>query len=546
MLICMIILLLHYLFSYSQPVRWPTKNYFLFAFFFTIISRQAGTFFLIFTLPLLPELHLHIERILSPSVKYFVSHPGIDIIAGYSIGLWSRLKFIERINMKKFWIALPWPLNLLLLFLAISALIGTIRNLWRSADSSDISILLSNLLSFKLIDRMQPYYPLVDWMTYGFCGIIIFSLQYSLRHCINKDDIIFRPILWGLACSAVFGIFQAFTCYGLPFATHGYRLEVFGCGAQAGQPDLHAFAAHMLIGSVGLLGYFLKKTSTDNHIHKTSIFVWILSWTALILSKSRASVLFSIIFNLGFIYIYFFKIYFNRLLISILLISGLMAVGFFLYVTNNLYWILDIVNNIISLDLGDRAALNKLSNHRFDLHGTALVMGWNFPWFGVGQGLFYPLSNLKSFVNFDYFGIDPDNAHNYFFQTFAETGLVGIFCFTLIFLYPIRECSNRHHLLPVLVAIISIFLGNIYSHSLLTRENLYLLASFVALLYGNITLTHTSYARRKIRDFYIIDNILLAFQVSLVFLIIYLAADEIWNSFEVNPFIYESAISKQK
>lgn len=107
---------------------------------------------------------------------------------------------------------------------------------------------------------------------------------------------------------------------------------------------------------------------------------------------------------------------------------------------------------------------------------------------GVGQGNFFHLSSILEFVGSPWITqTGGENAHNYFLQTLAELGSVGIVSFIIVFIWPYLNCKNPRKLLPVSMAILAVFLGNLYSHSLIIRENLYLLAALVALLYVQAT-----------------------------------------------------------
>jgi hypothetical protein len=70
------LLLAHYVSAMLQPVRWPTRYYFIGMFFVALYVKQRTSIMLfVFSLPLIPDFHLQLEAVLKPSVKYFVSHP---------------------------------------------------------------------------------------------------------------------------------------------------------------------------------------------------------------------------------------------------------------------------------------------------------------------------------------------------------------------------------------------------------------------------------------------------------------------------------------
>jgi lipid-A-disaccharide synthase-like uncharacterized protein len=169
-------------------------------------------------------------------------------------------------------------------------------------------------------------------------------------------------------------------------------------------------------------------------------------------------------------------------------------------------------------------------------------MGWSYPIFGIGQGDFFRLSSIVEFSGSAYMAKEGgENAHNYFFQTFAEVGFVGIACFIFVFIAPYFASKKNQTLLPVYVAIFSIFLGNVYSHSLIIRENLFLLSALVSLLYAQ-----TNYSWGKITNHKPVDSKSLsdaqrlAWQLAIIIVIAIIGwgVVEIQSSFYKMPFLH--------
>lgn len=534
--LCLIAVLGHYVSSTFQPIRWPTKIYFLISFFLAFSSRKWSTFFVLFSLPLLPELHIQAEHIFHPAVKYFVGFPGVDTIVGFALGQWARLFFIEREHPKIILQPPTWPVGLLMLVLSLSVALAIARNLWQTHTAFHLSDLANSIIQFKFLTRLDNYYPIVDLIVYGTCGLLIITLLYTLRRTESKDDVIFKPLILGLLVSASVGIFQALTRFGLPPNTWSYRSENFGFAAQAFQPDLHAFAAHMLIGAIGLFGwiYYCNSNSKRN----LALFVCAICWIALILSKSRASFLLASLATGLFVALMILKkpmTPHQRIGIVVLSLGSMMGIVF---MTNNFQWIAQLYNSLTTADLSNSTVLNELSRDRLELHGAALRMGWSYPLFGIGQGNFFRLSSIVEFSGSAYMkGQGGENAHNYFFQTFAEVGLLGITCFSLVFLLPLLSIKPRHLIIPTSVAILSVFAGNVYSHSLIVRENLLMLSGFIALLLSyqteNLRITNsalqssTSSSSQQLRFG--------ALACALIF-VIALASKEVYSSFYNLPF----------
>lgn len=63
-------------------------------------------------------------------------------------------------------------------------------------------------------------------------------------------------------------------------------------------------------------------------------------------------------------------------------------------------------------------------------------------------------------------------------------GVLGFLVCALFFLYPLIFRAAGGRLRPAIWALVAIALGNVYSHSLIIRDNLFLLAAFSALFYA--------------------------------------------------------------
>jgi O-antigen ligase len=212
--------------------------------------------------------------------------------------------------------------------------------------------------------------------------------------------------------------------------------------------------------------------------------IWILSWCALVLAKSKASFIFAGVTTLFVIGWYVLKRklgYRVWLTIFAIVFSGCLVVVF----TPQFSWVLSGFKRLFITDFTNFELLNVMSRYRLELHAAALRMGLSFPIFGVGLGEFFRLSSILEFSRSPLMAHSGgENAHNYFLQTFAEVGVIGVACFALVFIAPALRCTQRKTLGPAAFAIGAIFLGNLYSHSLIIRENLLLLAVFIALLYS--------------------------------------------------------------
>ena len=205
-------------------------------------------------------------------------------------------------------------------------------------------------------------------------------------------------------------------------------------------------------------------------------FASILGWIAIVLSKSRASLIFAVLLTIAF---GLFVLKSRRtqsskgFLIPILLLVFVTATAF---VASYYLWLGAFFSELEHTDISNFETINLLLRWRLEFHRAALLMFEAFPWMGVGQGNFFRLSTILELTHSTWLAERPgNNAHNYFLQTLAETGVIGVGSFILVFVWPLFNVSDRKKLVPAIMLILSVFLGNIYSHSLLIRENLYLL-----------------------------------------------------------------------
>jgi O-antigen ligase len=477
-----------YLVSASQPYRGPSLFYFYVFFFTALISRKGATVLLIFALPLLPNLAIQAEYVLNPKVKYFIAYPGLDAIVGLFFGQCARSVCIDR-NLRAWLKPPPWPFGLALLVIAVSCYITIDRNLWQSATFFSLFGVASNIFRFKHVLYGNSFSPFNDLLVYSGAVLLVICVWQALSESKNKDQFVFKPLMLGLIISSIWGIFQALTGFGLLESTIQYRAGTFGYSAVGFQPDIHAFAAHMLLGAVGLFGYLLISARNELHAVRLSdqnivAITSLLSWLALILSKSRASLIFAAGVSIVWLIVYL-KV--KKITVSskkLVLIAAILMIAILSLVFSGKFWLADILQQLQSADLTSFESLNRISVYRLEIFAGALRMFAQFPLMGIGQGNFFHLSSILDFMGSPWITqTGGENAHNYFLQTLAELGLVGALSFMIVFLWPFKHSCDVKKLLPASIAIFAVFLGNLYSHSLIIRENLYMLAVFVALLY---------------------------------------------------------------
>jgi O-antigen ligase len=484
--LALIVLLTHYVAAMFQPVRWPTRYYFLGMFLIALCLKQRTAIMLfVFSLPILPDFHLQLEAVLRPPVKYFVALPDLDVVAGLCLGLWIKRMWLTK-KIEPVFERVNWVLGLLVIAIAVSTSIAVVRN-FQAAPVLGINVLelLRQLVQFKLINYPNNYLPIVDLLSYSFAILVICTLVPILKplDLKQREEIIFWPLIVGIALSALWGILQAFTGLGLFQVTLTYRPASFGFGAQGFQPDLHAFAAIMLIGTVGILE-FLRKAQGRNLLLGYGCVA--LCWLALILCKSKASFVFATVASLAFMIASLRSKGIALKKIIYVSLAALLGLGLLLLITRNFVW-MERVAELLSPDNLSRQNFNTAFVHRPELFRAALYMFSEYPLFGIGQGNLFRMSSHID-VSHSIYMVQQggENAHNYFLQTLAETGLVGTAAFILVLSWPFCRVAQFSKIAAPALALFSIGLGNLFSHPLLIRPNLILFAVLLALMYASI------------------------------------------------------------
>lgn len=419
-------------------------------------------------------------------------NPGLDLVAGLLMGLLlkSALQTRHKSEVVDGLLSYPWPVGLVLIVISVSTALAIARNLYMSATATSVKGLLFNFVHFRPLDWRADYLPLGNWVAYAIAGALIMMVLVQLKQIpIEKRSTwIFRPFMFGLAISATAGLIQAATGLGLSESQLGFRKDIFGYAAMGMQPDLHAFAAHMLLGVVGLWGYFF---TCKSRIEKLLIMtVFILCACALVASKSRASLVIALFALLILGAIYFYRQSKKYFCISLALLILIIGMGvFWLNVGSGigipgLGWVSELLAQAQNRRLDNLSDLGGMMGSRFEIWSAVSNMFSAYPLMGVGEGEFYRLSSNISFARSEFLQLNHgENAHNYFLQVLAENGLLGILVFAIAFIAPYRATRNKKMILPAVIGLISLFLGNVFAHSFLVRENLLLGAVLLGLLY---------------------------------------------------------------
>jgi O-antigen ligase len=470
-----------------------TSLLFICAFGLALIRPLFGLQCLIIFLPLVGGLHQQLLGFFGVYVQP-MPNSGLDLVAGFFLGLLLRrlICWVRSSNRGSgLQLSMPWPIALALLVITLSTILAIIRNLRLSATATSFKGVLFNLMHFRPMGWHFDFMPVGDWVAYSLSAILVVVTLNVLQGQKNLNQIIFKPLLIGLALSSLLGVIQSATGIGLAATSLDFRKDALGYAAIGFQPDLHSFAGHMLLGAVGLWGYwnFMRPVG-----RQWGLFIVVgLGWVGLILSKSRAS------FALALIAIcigglcYLWKINRRRfgLVVALLVatLSSLILAALVIPATIDklpvLHFVTDFIHEMQGRDLTNLRDLSGLFGSRVEIFTAAINMIKAYPLMGVGQGNFYHLSSDVMFSKSFFLAKNGgENAHNYFLQTFAETGLVGVIALLLAIFSPFFWNTKKGLLIPGAIGLGALCLGNLFAHSFLVRENLLLGAVLLGLLYA--------------------------------------------------------------
>jgi O-antigen ligase len=542
------------LYFWRQSPLYISPYLFALAFVLGASHRVMGLMVIIAILPLSAGLGQQFNAYLGTSLMT-LPNQGLDLASGFFLGAITSYLVKAAIHRKtpqsilsELQYAVPWPVALVIVMVTCSTALAIARNIYQSATTTSVKGVLFNLVHFRPIDWHADFMPISDWIAYALAVSMVGVVIAYLTNQPHKVQIIFRPLIVGLLAAVLLAMAQAMTGIGLPEHLLKFRKDFFGYATIGFQPDLHAFAGHMLLGAIGLIGYLkiLPKPSTERTIVQVTI---ALCWFGLVLSKSRALLLLALVTVAILVLYSIWKN--NKSLFSKILIAGigiLILLGWLVGHYSNsfsgipvLAWLGELANEFKSRDLTSWSLFSGIFGSRFEIWEAAIRMWWEFPLLGTGQGTFYRYSAIPSFSKSHFLILNNgENAHNYFLQTLTETGVIGILTFITVIVIPfvMIKNKNRNETIITFFILLSLFLGNIFSHTFLVRDN-FILASII---FGYLWITSQSLNNNQAENKILLLNLTNKFhflskalKFTLLFVLIF-SAVEAYKSFDKHPF----------
>jgi hypothetical protein len=446
------------------------------------ICRGLALSACVLMLPLLPTFAVQLQLYTGYGRVQDMHNAGLDLAAGLVLGALVRaLMSKEPLSAR---LRLPWPAGLVLLILTVSTAVAIMRNLHQTGAPLSIHGLIYNLLHLRTLGWHDDYRPLFDWIAYCSAFSILAVFIPGLKSISGRNDVIFLPLILGLVIAALVGWRQSVIGVTLSWEQLNFRSDQFGYMAIGFQPDLHAFGAQMLIGVSGFVGYLYYQKSPWLRVVFISM-VLPLCWLLLFLSKSKATLALSVVFMLTILVIWWFRHakYLKHTLLSLLAVCVLTVLSMFIFTET---WLAALTAIGSTFGVPNWVTFNNALSYRPEVYLAAYKMFSLFPFAGLGLGEFYHQSANFALTQ-SYFlsqQQNGENAHNYFFQTLVENGVLGFSAFVLLLAYPLFKVSDKRLLIPAVVALGAAFGGNLFSHSMLVRDNLLIAACFVALMYA--------------------------------------------------------------
>lgn len=453
-----------------------------FSFLLACFSIRLAIMGCMFALPLLPTIAPHIQLYLGYGRVLGDQAAGFDLVTGMFLGIVVNSIFRRKTQVPS--LNMPWQAGLVMIVITASVAVAIARNLHQTDSLFNPQVLLYNLLHLRSLNWHDDYRPLLDWAAYASAFGLMAIFIPALKQSPYRNALVFWPFILSLMLSALVGWCQSATGIGLSFDQRNFRVDQFGFVAQGFQPDMHAFGAQLLIGAVGLFGYLYFTKSLTNRIALITVVIP-LSWIVLFLSKSRASFALAVLALVVIALIWWFRKsdYLFKALTLIAACGCTALVGLVLLYN---FWDSAVLQMIQKLGVPDFYTFNYKLSYRPEVYRAAFFMFMLFPVFGLGQAEFYRQSANFDLTHSFFLSIQQngEHAHNYFVQVLVENGLVGFVAFVILVFYPLFKAQDKRALIPAGVALLALFAGNLFAHSLLVRENLLIAAAFLALMYA--------------------------------------------------------------
>ncbi|MEQ8384514.1 MAG: O-antigen ligase family protein [Coleofasciculus sp. A1-SPW-01] len=462
-------------FNAYNALPWVNVVLFLGILISTVVHPLYGIGILVFLLPFTAGVFPQTQALFNIAIP-MADILSLDCVIGVLFGLFIIYVFTKRLKLDRNtdWDQARILESLLIAFhlvIIITVAIAISRNLYQSVSPYSLKGFFYNLANIRYLSFHDDYFPLRDLVIFTAAITLSIRLLNLIRTPSQLKQSLLIPL--AIATTIILGYALWSKLTGL-----GYNRDGVALGVNSFLPDIHAYGGYALAAVMGGL-YYLSSTNV--------LIKWIagafsfLAVAGVVVSASRFAIVMLGIVVISYLFFVFRTT--NRGKATTVLLGLILVLGTAYLSVNwdnrglfsRLYSVLQ------SQSFED---FNTALSQRPEIFRSNLLMYSHYPILGLGKGIFYRQSSIAEFSQSDFFATyNGENAHNYFLQILVETGLVGLVVFCYLFLYQGLYLRNRSTEI-ITVLIVGLFSGNLYGHSLLIPNLLFLL--FILLGASNV------------------------------------------------------------